>query len=191
MIGSDDPSVIWREAVHGLFAHLCRYFEPDKTYGEFEVAQRLDVHRIIADEWLTAMVRLELIEPIPVKHRVDPFMQCLAFRIPKAQHVGKKIRVEIEYGDLREYDPWTDRQYDDQLVEAHWPERYCDKYFNAHHHEYYLITGRSRKRPDGTIFVPLPADRAGLPPLRTRKDPVKPEERQVYAKANSLDLSEY
>jgi hypothetical protein len=144
----------WEEGLDLLHRSLASRFVPGDVYGDFELAQHLDVHRVLADEWILALSRTgrakSVIKPISTAI-VDPAV-ATGFALKPA--TGKPITIDIP-SDLRSYDPWVDRQFDDEIDGARMPDLYVDKFFMVTVDEHYIFRRKTRKRPNGHTFVPL------------------------------------
>ena len=143
-------SNLWEEGAELFHNWMFDYFSPKDVFPDFQLAIALDVHRIIADEWLCALHFSGRIIDV-TDWKGDIYVSSFRVKAP-----SKRIKsVKIKVGDLRNYDPWVDRMYDADLPNARFPDYFIDKYYDVFINEHFLAYGKMRKRPNGKTFQPL------------------------------------
>jgi hypothetical protein len=131
-----------RKQVEYFYSWLYQHFQ-DKKFMVYEVAKALDVHRLVAMEWLNA---LDEIAPSAVNFVTGGFL------VKKPRELLPIIVVKKD-----EYDPWTNREYDDCIKSLWMPyfiDEIVDKYYYLYEDEVLENTGKRRQYPDGSYFVP-------------------------------------
>lgn len=145
---------LWQDGITAFHSWLWQTFGEVNT-GDYQVARELDVHRLIADEWLKGLLVAKLIEerifhvgPVSGGDNEAPGFEIIA--------PTKRIKAEIVVPDeLKAYDPWTNREYDDEIDGALHADMFIDKFFLVSCNEHFLIERKIRIRSNGRLFVPV------------------------------------
>jgi hypothetical protein len=165
-----DTKEYWIEGLELFHRALTLKFVPGKLYGDFEVAEFLDVHRIIATEWMIGLVRCGLAEGI-----VKPISASLVDPDAAEGFILKPVRaapLSIDVpDDLQNYNPWTNRELDLEVSDALMPDLFIDKYYLTSVDEHFIFRRKRRQRENGALFTPVP--QTAMPryenPAETRK----------------------
>ncbi len=152
-----EDKTYWIEGLRLLQRAMAPTFTPGKRFGNFEVAQWLDVHRAIADEWIFALIRHELATTciIPLSATIADCDAADGFILQVPANRGS-VSVTTP-SELRAFDPWEDRTLDDVVPDTRYPDAYIDKYYVVGVDESYIVHRKRRKRKNG-IFVPVKPD---------------------------------
>jgi hypothetical protein len=137
-----DESELWLDALLILHSWLHKRFKGRTYFGDYEMAKALDVHRVIADAWLAGLVRAGLASHVIVGLRNGNEANATTL---KGKPAVKDPRVVVPE-ELESYDPWTNRDYDEELPDALYADLYIDKYFEVCSNEYFLIERKLRTR---------------------------------------------
>lgn len=145
----------WVDGLKLFHRAIASYFTLDKIYGDFELAERLNVHRTISDEWLAGLVSLGLAERtgIPISRVLSDPAEASGF-ILNAPIMNHQVKLTIP-APLYSYDPWIDRDWDLELEGARMPDIYVDKFYMVAVDEHYIIRRKRRRREDGSLFIPV------------------------------------
>lgn len=153
-LGKSDE--LWDEGLKLIHHWMVANFTYGKVYGDFEFAQALGVHRIIGDEWLAGLAAQKRIKSYSA-YIGDPRMggnnEAPAFMMMTPLEPPGKVKLDIS--KVCKYDPWVDRQFDDDVDAARFPDLYIDKYFEVMLNEYYVLKRNQRVRPNGHYVNPL------------------------------------
>lgn len=145
---------LWTEGLELFHCWACHQFEIGKIYGDFQLAEAMDVHRCIADTWVASLVALGLATShmVPLVPRNPESDEVFAFALqpPKVPRA-----VNIDWGGLQDFDPWMDRSLDMEVPDARFPDMFVDKYYHATVNEYFAIMRKTRTRPNNRAFEPI------------------------------------
>lgn len=173
----DEPNAeMWEDGIGYFHRYLWTQFKEDYFYA-YEVAKRMNVHRILVDEWLLYTKAYGLI---------DLEFTSIAIKNQSGEH-EMHTYILREYPDegcapivspeLKAFDPWSDRTYDGDLPNLQFADHVIDKFYDISFDEVLATTSKRRRRPDGSLFVPVPYDK--LPRNKYRMDVlVQPEWRE-------------
>jgi hypothetical protein len=152
-----DDGKYWDEGLDFFHSALALKFGPSQLYGDFEIAQHLGVHRVISDEWLTGLVRTGRAKAVikPISTAIADPATATGFILKP--HPGKWGAIDVPI-ELQKYDPWFDRDYDNEVDGARMPDLYIDKFFMVAVDEHYIFRRKTRLRPNGRTFTPLSHD---------------------------------
>jgi len=142
----------WHDNLELFYHWALVRFSTDKVVYDFQVAEKLDVHRIIADEWIAGLVHSCRAVQHSVRLGGELDNEIAAFQLLPST---KRMAVNINVDEVKSYDPWLHRNYDQILDAARYPDLYIDKYYDVFVNEYYPVYRKARIRPDGSTFVPL------------------------------------
>jgi len=150
---------LWEEGIN-LFHHWAlHHFEAGKIYGTFELAEKLNVHRLISDDWWRGLLYsgssgiFKHTELRATAHLITyGANEAHGFSL---KPVKKLIDVEFDLAGLDEYDPWVDRTLDEEIPDAIYADLVIDKFYSVLDNEYFVVKHKSRVRDNGTVFVPL------------------------------------
>lgn len=154
----DDPNQLWDEGIRLFHNWMLDHFEPGKLYGDFEVAEKLNVHRVIADEWLMGMLRsgrlFDRLHFIGLRYTEDA-PEAHGFILTGIPVGEARSRVHVDTVSVVLYDPWTMRDFDASVPNAKHADAYIDKYYMIDTNEHFIF----RKKPlilnSGHLFVPV------------------------------------
>lgn len=147
---------LWREGINLMHHWMVGYFEVNQAFPDFVFAETLKVHRAIADEWLIGLKQAGCISSYEFVRGTNTSIFAPGFIVHPID--GPVHNIELNMGDLQEYDPWVDRTLDKEVPDAVFPDYFVDKYFDVFINEYFLALGYLRKRPNGKTFQPLSVD---------------------------------
>ena len=150
------PNELWEEGAYLFHCWMLDRFNVGAEYGCFEVAEALAVHRIVSDEWLSGLVRsgrlVETRRGIGPAH--EPTYEAYGFRMSPLKPGEARVTVDIDFGDTRDYDPWTNRQHD-MIDGARQCDLYVDNYYEVLNNEYYIFRRKPLVLVAGYEFVPV------------------------------------
>lgn len=143
----------WTEGLDYFYCWLCQNFGEDEIFPDFELAQKLNVHRVIADEWLVELGRQGYIE----HHirRMSQVADCPAAYGFSRLAPSINIKVALNASSLVGYDPWTDRSLDEEIADAVQADSYIDKFFDLFNDEFYIFNRVQRMRSNRKRFQAL------------------------------------
>lgn len=144
---------LWTEGLDLMHHWMAGYFEVGDEFPDFTFAQTLKVHRAIADIWLGGLLKVGHI--ISHEFRVGRNNEVYAPGFVVTPTLKKVKDVNLKVGDLVNYDPWVDRDLDNELPDAKYADFYIDKYYDVFVNEHYIALNTLRRRPDGKVFQPL------------------------------------
>jgi hypothetical protein len=145
---------LWEEGLVLFHCWAATQFKPGVVYGDFQMAEAMDVHRCLADPWIESLVSIGFAETELVK--ISPFVpdsdEVHAFRLkpPKQQ-----LTVRVDFGAYTGFDPWDDRELDNEVPDARFADMFIDKYYRVTINEHFAIIRRARSRPNGLTFEPI------------------------------------
>jgi len=150
-----------------LLCHwLVKHFGPSHELRPYELAQALDVHRVIANPWFCGLKEKGYLIRRLARDAMSPV---------RLKAVTEDVQVSLVVpDDLRDFNPWRDTWPYAAYVsnpfsmypgyEANspcYPEMFIDKYYRVDKDEA-LKDGKPRVRPNGRAFKPLvSSNRAG------------------------------
>src|SRR5438105_1307260 len=113
-IGTD----LWEEGINCFHNWVFNHFTIGTIYGDYQLAEKMDVHRAISDVWLTVLVHRSVVcsHTITLGKSVDA-PQVHAFEVMVAP-VKRRKKLIINFGELTKFDPWEDRSLDEDLPDA-------------------------------------------------------------------------
>lgn len=142
-----------KESVYKFFAWLSRHTE-NKPMAKYELAELLDVHRIVIEEWVMALDHLYLLN----RETVMTNRGTIELLYTKAHHNYILDKYDERPKPCSDYDPWTNRKWDANFCNC-WQPYFIDevvhKYYSVFEDEVYIHTGVRRDIEDNLRFVPL------------------------------------
>lgn len=144
------------EDVRMFFAWLLQNYK-DTPFTKHELAERLDVHRVVIEEWHFALERNHLVKVRSLttgRGHITRYVPDDTSRFGDAYMDGV---VHIFAKEASQYNPWINREWDKYFYDIWYPyfvDMIVDKYYNVEEDEVYLLTGK-RHVKDGKAFYPL------------------------------------
>lgn len=118
---------------------------------DFLLAQKLNIHRIIADEWIAGLVYSGRAKQHRISVGSELDNEICAFELLPAA----KQAVRMDASSVIVYDPWLHRDYDNLIGAARYPDLYIDKFYDIFVNEHYALFRKPRVREDGSTFMPI------------------------------------
>ncbi len=134
-----------RDAVEKFFVWLLANY-PD-GFAKYQLARDLDVHRIVIDEWIYALWHNYV---LGTKSKFTN-NSCLEIFYPDKRMISfakKYYGKDIKIKPCSDYDPWTDRTWDEKFYdiwEPYFIDTTVDKYYDVFKNEEALMGEPVRK----------------------------------------------
>lgn len=153
----DASDELWDEGLHLFHCWLIDNFGVGQLHGDFEIAEKLNVHRLVSDAWLGAMVRTGRAQGVIARigPRSDDAFEAPGFKVLPLPPGERKVNLHVLANGVQEFDPWTDRSHDDSLPDAQCADAFVDRFYLADTNEHFIFRRKPLILMSGHYFVPV------------------------------------